>query len=175
MLTLASGCDTRGIMRPPILTEEVIELWGTKLYSLQMVGDKFGVTRQAVKRYLNKHGIKTDKSQGRDVVVCVSCGTESVRTRSRRRNVKKAYCSHPCYRQALYNPDYIQSRTGQRHARATVRRMGFPLNDGHIVHHEDANTTNNDPNNLKVFKNQGDHIRWHRLGRENSGVKPLWP
>jgi hypothetical protein len=64
---------------------------------------------------------------------------------------------------------YVRSRQGQRIARKIVAKL-FPLEPGHVVHHEDRNAFNNEPFNLKVFQTQGDHTRYHR-GFE---VEPLW-
>lgn len=160
-------------MRNPIITDQAIQLWNDGLCSMQNIADVFSVTRQAVKKYLNKHGIKTSKDQASRSITCSACGNIKLRLRCQRRINVKPYCSTACYHSALHNPTYIESRQGQRIARAIVRRL-FSLQDTHIVHHEDTNTTNNDPSNLKVFACQGDHIRWHRLGRDKSGVMPLW-
>lgn len=157
-----------------VLDDRVVELWRSGDYSLQMLGDRFGVTRQAVKRYLNRRGCKTDKGQGWKEVECTECGEVVKRPRCQRRITKKPYCSQGCYFKALHNPDYVQHRQGQRDARMLVKTM-FGLEDGHVVHHVDGNTRNNKPGNLMVFRNQGDHLRWHRLDGEKSGVKPLWP
>jgi hypothetical protein len=41
---------------------------------------------------------------------------------------------------------------------------------GYVIHHKDRNTLNNNPSNLMVFRNQGDHIRHHR----GFDVEPVW-
>ncbi len=53
-----------------------------------------------------------------------------------------------------------------------VVSKAFDLLPGQVVHHEDRNCNNNSLGNLKVFANQGDHIRYHRLGAEYS--RPAW-
>ena len=39
--------------------------------------------------------------------------------------------------------------------------LGHPLPQGMIIHHLDENPKNNNPDNLWLFENQGDHARFH--------------
>jgi hypothetical protein len=39
--------------------------------------------------------------------------------------------------------------------------LGYPLPQGMIIHHLDENPRNNNPDNLCLFENQGDHARFH--------------
>ena len=41
--------------------------------------------------------------------------------------------------------------------------LGRPLRKGEVVHHIDFNKRNNDTKNLMVFKNQKEHLEWHRV------------
>lgn len=175
MLTFVTSCNSMGIMvgRKPLLNDSVIYLWNQGLYSLQMIADQFNVSRQSIKKYLNRYGYDTSKARAHIKTTCERCSIEFIRVRSKVRNSVKQFCSTQCYKQHLHNPAYIQNRTGQRNARR-VASTHYSLDETHIVHHKDGNTTNNDPANLMVFKSQSDHLRWHRLGNELSGIKPLW-
>jgi hypothetical protein len=53
-------------------------------------------------------------------------------------------------------------KVGQRHEHRTVaeEKLGRPLRKGEIVHHEDDNKRNNDPDNLEVMT-QAEHMRLH--------------
>jgi hypothetical protein len=53
------------------------------------------------------------------------------------------------------------SRNQGRIGSAVVSKY-FDLQPGHVVHHEDRNDFNNHPSNLRVFANNGDHVRHHR-------------
>jgi hypothetical protein len=138
-----------------------------------MLGNMEGVTRQAIKYYLNKRGIDTSKANAWILVKCFQCGLEFKKVRSTVRNKRRIFCTEGCYYKAIANPNYHQGRWHQVLARRVVGEI-FKLETGMVVHHEDGNNKNNDPVNLMVFANQGDHMRWHRLGGADSGVIPLW-
>ena len=155
-------------------TELVVELHKTDLYSLQMIADKVGVSRQAIKKYLNKRGYDTSKANATKEVECTYCQKVFKRLRCLRRQTVNPYCSTECCGKGVANPEYIQNRQGQRIARREVAYY-FRLQQKHVVHHKDGNNRNNDIDNLMVFKDQADHVRWHRLGETASLVVPLWP
>lgn len=162
------------IMRPPKIREDCKDLYSTGDYSLGMLGDIYQVTRQAIKKHLNNRGINTDKKNGRKMIECPSCGDMFERLRCQRRDTVNSYCSRPCYYKAINNPNYFYQRHGMRIARKTVEGLGIMLREGYIVHHVDGDNRSNDPSNLMVFRSQSDHMKWHRLGPENSGVTPIW-
>ena len=65
--------------------------------------------------------------------------------------------------------DAGQGRTDKKHKgldyeyRVIASRMlGRPLKAHEIVHHIDENPNNNEPSNLIVFKNQGEHNKYHK-------------
>lgn len=158
------------------IDDRAVDLWFRDLYSLQMIGDFFNCTRQAVKKWLNKRGIDTSKQKWD--VICDGCGESFKRSRCQIRKNRKNYCDTECYYKALYNPDYNENRQGQRNARKIVDELmmseGKRLMPDWVVHHEDSDTDNNDPPNLMAFASHSDHMRWHRVGGEESGVIPLW-
>jgi len=153
-----------------VLDERAVELWEVELFSLQMIGDVFGVTRQAVRKYLRKAGIDTGKRKWD--AICAQCGGMFKIHRSRLRRARKVYCSEGCYIESMRNPAYNESRQGQRVARALVKSTGFLIGPECVVHHVDGDCDNNDIENLIVFGSQADHMRWHRGDR--GLVEPLW-
>lgn len=150
------------------IDERALDLWD-KLYSLQMIADVLGVTRQGIRKFLIRHGVDTSKRKFE--VECSQCGEKFSKHRCQIRKNRFNYCSKACYIKSMYNPDYNPNRQGQRIARYLVHSL-FPLDPDNVVHHKDSNTANNDPSNLMVFRNHGDHMRWHR--GDKSLVKPLW-
>ncbi len=134
------------------------------------LAEKYSLTRQGIYKVLRVNGIDTTKKKLD--VSCTTCGKIIQRPKCRIRKQKNHFCDDECYFAFLEagngNP-YIQNRHGQRIGRRVVSAY-FTLEEGHVVHHEDRNTLNNLPYNLKVFATQGDHIRYHR-GFE---VQPLW-
>jgi len=156
------------------IDERAIGMYKDDLFSLQMIGEFFNCSRQGAKKYLNKRGI--DTSYRKHLVICDNCGTEFNKPRSYIRNCIKNYCTVKCYYESLHNPEYNGNRQGQRVARKLVDELlisiGKRLMPEWVVHHEDGNDTNNDPENLIVFASQADHMRWHRGNRES--VEPIW-
>ena len=50
---------------------------------------------------------------------------------------------------------------GYVHRVAAELKLGRPLRPEEVVHHEDGNTWNNDPDNIYVFATKADHSRYH--------------
>ena len=137
----------------------IMECWDTGLFTLEMLAMEYGVTRSAVKYFLNKRGVDTSKRQL--VMLCEICGIEFRKTRARVRRCNKHYCSSECYMKAIHNPGYQIHRQGQRIARRVIGEV-FKLESGMVVHHIDGDNRNNGLLNLMVFANHGDHMRYHR-------------
>jgi len=133
-----------------------------------MTGDI--VVGRSILRFVGRHGRKTWDTR-RDVV-CENCGEEFKKGRALFLKSRKHYCTHRCFSENIKNPDYIRSAYGSRMARKRVRDCGYYLVEGEVVHHKDGDCNNNNPGNLMVFANNGDHARWHRGDR--SVVKALW-
>lgn len=139
--------------------------------SVSHIARRLGVSRQRIYQLAKHHGVElrawTDRA-------CGHCGAPLQVRRHRARQTRRSYCNPACYHAKLGESSYIENRHGQRIARRVVRRF-FNLEDGHVVHHIDGDQGHNDPENLMVFRDHGDHMRWHRGGGPESGVVPLWP
>lgn len=158
---------------------DIINAYTVELEPAKSIANRYGVTRSAIWKILRAEGIDM-ASSGRITVSCAACGKEMVRYRYHVRNRVNVFCSEECYYafRAAGNGSgpYIQNRHGQRIARAKVNEI-FPLDPGNVVHHEDRNTLNNILSNLKVFRNNGDHIRYHHSllhGGRGVQVEPIW-
>ena len=64
----------------------------------------------------------------------------------------KTYVSGKGYRRFKDSGTYV-------HRWVEEKKLGRRLKTGEVVHHIDGNPLNNSPNNLKVYKNQSQHIR----------------
>ena len=140
----------------------IIQAYSEQLTPMITLSKQYKVSRQSIFKLLVRSGIDTSKRKLS--VSCSTCGKEFKRHKTRIRKQLNHFCSNECYFAFLEagngNP-YIQNRQGQRIARKKVSEY-IELKPGYIVHHEDRNTLNNMIRNLKVFRNQGDHIRYHR-------------
>ena len=130
------------------------------------IADDYGVTRQAIYKVLRIAGVDTTKRLLQ--VECKQCGKAISRQKGRVRNTINPYCSMDCYHQAIKS-NYKPSRQGQRIGRRIVGLL-FDLLPSHIVHHEDKDQGNNNPDNLMAFKSQAEHMSYHRGGKG----QPIW-
>lgn len=151
--------------------DTIINDYTTNLIPMIDIAKQYGVTRQGIHKVLKRAGVDTTKHRIR--VTCYSCGVEVLRHRCQIRNRKRLFCSEDCYHTflgAITENTYKPWRQGQRVAREVISGV-FDLLPGHVVHHIDNNNWNNGLDNLIVFANQGDHIRFHR-GFE---AHPIYP
>lgn len=153
---------------------DIINDYLNNLTPMIFLAKQYNVTRQAVWKIIKQAGIDAGE-QGTLWITCDACGNEFKRLRHKIRKQKNHFCSLECYYAFLEagrnGGAYVNNRQGQRIARAKVSEY-FDLQPRHVVHHIDRNTLNNDPHNLMVFRNQGDHVRYHRLGADY--VQPIW-
>jgi hypothetical protein len=141
----------------------IINAFTNELETVISLAEHFGITRQGIYRVLRKAGIDVAHA-GKMTVSCTVCGEETTKARCQVRKSKHLFCSSKCYFAWLQhgngNP-FVQHRNSGRIARHIVSKS-FALRPENIVHHEDRNQFNNHLSNLKVFKNNGDHVRYHR-------------
>jgi hypothetical protein len=152
---------------------DIINRYRHNLATVVDMATEYGVSRQAIYRFLGRVGVTTDK--GPVLVTCNACYKDILRTKARIRKNRRNFCNHACYQAYLQAAGglsrYLPSTQGGRIARTVVSEF-FQLLPGHVVHHKDRNSLNNELFNLMVFRNQGDHTRWHRGLRVE--VEPLW-
>ena len=156
---------------------DIIKAFTEDLTPMIAIANRYGVCRQTIYKMVRRAGVQTSKGLGNTImpVTCSACGSEIIRTRARIRNQVNHFCNDACYFAYLDAGNghgaYIENRQGQRIARGKIAEL-FDLQPGNIVHHKDRNCLNNMVDNLMVFANQGDHIRYHRLGPDY--IKPIW-
>ena len=149
------------------LEGRIISWYVDDLLSCGAIAERLKVSRSSVWKYLKRRGVELGS---RVTIKCDYCGTEFKRVKSLIKGRARHFCNQDCYYGWVNKDnDYSPSKFGQRVGRAKVSKY-FKLEDGMVVHHEDKNCTNNALWNLKVFKTNAEHIRYHRDG---SGV-PLW-
>lgn len=68
----------------------------------------------------------------------------------------------------VYMPDHHRAKQNgcvAEHILVAERKLGRPLRDGEVVHHEDENKTNNSEDNLYVFVSAAAHSSFHSGGK----------
>lgn len=149
---------------------DIIEAYDIQLETMISLAARYGVTRQAIHKILKRAEVDTTKHKY--PVSCTTCGEITFRHKGQIRKRLHHFCSSKCYHAFLEAGNgfpYIESTHGRRIGRAIVSQF-FSLQEGHIVHHEDRNQFNNEPENLRVFATSGDHLRYHR----GFDVEPIW-
>lgn len=147
---------------------EVVELYRSGV-RVGEIANRYGVATKTVQRLARRAGEGRPARKG--VVRCSNCGIAV--ERYFRFRTRDKFCKSACYYEKLKNPEYRRDVYGMRQARKVVGRY-FRLEGGMVVHHVDGDNRNNELGNLMVFASQGDHLVWHRLGGELSGIRPVW-
>jgi hypothetical protein len=142
----------------------IVHRYSVGLEPIIKLAAEYGLTRQGVYKMIRKAGVDTTKQGANLKVSCSCCGKEITKLRCQVRKALHLFCSAFCYHSFLKhgngNP-LVLSRNQQRLGRSTVAKY-YALKPSDIVHHEDRNDFNNHPSNLRVFANNGDHVRHHR-------------
>ena len=149
---------------------EIVRLYVDELAPMIKLAEKYGKTRQGIWKILKVRYVDTTKRQLK--VECKWCEKVFDRTKGRIRSQKYHFCSIDCYYSYMHDIgiNYKPNRHGQRISRIKVSKY-FELLPGMVVHHEDGDNMNNQIENLKVFANQGDHVRYHR---DCGDIEPIW-
>jgi len=152
-------------------------LYVDKAYRINEIATITGKTRQRVWQLLKDYGM-WNEGRNRIRKVCLYCNKEFQVVKSRVKRDSGKYCNDKCYFEHKASFGHNPSRQGQRIARRTIELwLGHPLPEGFIVHHEDSDCTNNDINNLLVFPNGSEHVKYHHAKRNGTATKPyqeLW-
>ena len=148
---------------------DIVQAFRVGLVPVLELAKQYNMTRQGIYRVLQKAGVDTARRQ--IPVSCSVCGAEVMRPRCRLRRQRHHFCSPEClaaFRRASGFPG-SSDPAGAAGAREYISRY-FVLLPGHVVHHENGVTADNRLENLRVFRNQGDHIRYHR----GLDADPIW-
>jgi predicted DNA-binding protein YlxM (UPF0122 family) len=138
---------------------DIINAYETELVPMIKLAEQYAVSRQAIHKLLKNAKIDTTKHKIQ--VSCTNCGKTLHRWKMNIRRNKHHFCDVECYR--LFKEaglPTLYSRQGSNIARSVVSQY-FALQSEHRVHHKNKNQFDNSIENLMVFANQGDHIRFH--------------
>ena len=152
----------------------IARAYAVELVPMATLARIHGISRMAVWKILRKQNIETRRGIATQIyTTCKTCGKPIKKPRCQYRTRLNMFCCRTCYTAYLKRNDstnpLISTRAGMRMARKTVAKH-IRLKPGYVVHHEDRNTTNNDISNLRVFRSNADHVRYHR----GFDVAPIW-
>lgn len=120
-----------------------------------------GVYHQSVANSLRRSGVKIRKTWKR------ASGSANGRWNGGHRLIKG-------YTHLLIPNHHLARKDGYvpEHRLVMETKLGRKLLPGEVVNHIDGNILNNHPDNLSVYKNNGDHIKSHIVNfkRNNKGV-----
>lgn len=159
------------------ITDEAAVVFDYLILHVPMIeiAKKYGVRRQTVFYCLKRNGVDTSKAaNGHVLASCEWCGKETLKRRYQFRRNNHNFCNDECYyawldRETGRGRPYKEKKLGTVQARRIVSEY-IELKPGYTVHHEDRDQTNNSLDNLIVFANSGDHLRYHR----GFMVEPVW-
>lgn len=155
------------------IRDEIVRAFTQDLETVINLANIWDISRQGIYKILKSAGVDTSKRKMK--VSCSACGCEVMRPKSHVRSRKNIFCGTECMR-AYRKASMETSRKRAAWHRVARRKIlsKFPgLKKEHVVHFIDEKVYNCMESNLMVFKNLGDHARWHRFG-EGSGVEVLW-
>jgi len=151
--------------------QQIIQWYKEEIKTVLQLSKEYKVARQAIYNVLNKAGVVVSPGQRVRPTVCSTCNKSLTVHLCRIKKQKRHFCNRTCYiawMEAL-GDGYQDSRQGQRLSRRIVAQY-IELKPGYIVHHEDKQCWNFQAYNLRVFKSQADHVRYHR----GFDVQPIW-
>ena len=152
--------------------KKVHELYVEKKLTCREIGNKYGVTRQAVHLWLKRLGIKAEDNT-KIHVTCKKCGEDFFVSRYRWKIRKSFYCTVDCY-VADRDRGYNYNRAGYFQSREIVK-LYFNLKPKNIIHHVDGDSGNFELSNLWVFRNRSDHSVYHHCQRTGKKAPiPIW-
>lgn len=170
----------------PIPDDEVIERYLANEDLLSLVSAT-GVTRTAIYALLKRRGVEVFRCRVM-TLVCKFCGETFDRPRSHIKGEHCGYCSVQCFhadrsiageysriggsisrvKDSLDYADEVSRRKFGRIAKKAIDAAGIVLKPGEVIHHKDGNRRNFDIDNLQIFKNQSEHMKYHHSLRQKN-------
>ena len=163
---------------------EVLRLW-RKFGNQRLVADHLNTSQATVSKILRSQGVRIGKVGAppkydlpmdeiasrylagetcREIAQDYGVEDERIRRRLRTKGVKRRGGGGPKGSKNFFweggHQETMHYYRRQAYEVAAIC-LGHPLPQGMIIHHLDENPKNNNPYNLYLFENQGDHARFH--------------
>lgn len=136
-----------------------IRSWVEEGKTHRWIAEQVGTCDQHVSRLCRKHGIQAQRRGPR-------AGEGHPEWKGGRKQEKGGYwlvwqADHPHARhKRTHGSGYVAE-----HRLVMEQKLGRYLDPQEVVHHIDGNPENNHPDNLQLFANNGEHLRYELTGR----------
>lgn len=153
-----------------LTVQEVLKLYQSDV-DMKIISELAGITRQAIWGIIKQH--MTPDRHKVFILICPNCGEEFRRIRALAKKDDKQgnYCSIQCFHShRKLNKGKVKLEVSVREYRRRARKIltenGHIFKKGEEVHHIDGDITNNILENLMVFPNHTEHMRFHHGNQE---------
>lgn len=145
--------------------KEVVRLYNESLYSLRRIALIYNTTHKTIKKILIRHGCEIRNGYSKEYYIYQPgiCNRGYKGTTEYRNIDNNGYI---CI--------YVNGRIQREHRHVMEKYLGRELFDYEYVHHIDFNKTNNDIQNLFLFKTEGNmmHQYYHSYINHNKQISP---
>lgn len=142
--------------------DELERMWFDEHLTLEQIGERLGITRQAAHNRLRRCRIDT-ASGSKFKVKCSMCGTPFEITRTRWKKSLRHFHSHKCHAEWLRSPEAEIEKTSQRMAKNAIwTNRSVEVKPGEVVAFLDGNVLNLRDENLKIFASREEYVEFLR-------------
>lgn len=167
--------------------QEIVDLY-SKDTPIKDICEMAEITRSSLYNSLKRSGIETGRREVL-LMICPNCGQKFTRPKSHNKGKLAGYCSIQCFHQDRtisgeydmigdklvkvskdINKSDIMRKMYYRQARAELKRNGIELKEGQVIHHINGQIDCNTIDNLMIFDNHSEHMKYHHSLRKKKNI-----
>lgn len=149
---------------------DIVRLFNEELVPVREIAKIHNISRQQIYNILKFYGADTSKTV-RVSRECPVCDKGMLIHKSTARRTKHTFCCKQCYDIfcEVSLERYSEKNVWKRLALNEIK-IHFSIKDDNSIHFKDSDRTHFNANNLIVFENEKEHLRFHKGYK----VTPLW-